>query len=144
MGPSCPHCEKSDFSYRALLSIHPRVGEFSPFSITCPSCGTALRVTAKSRLIGAAAVVGALIGSMLLLARSPIPLRDWQVILVAFGVIAAYYFAIWPVAVRLKPWAPFQYWLPKNRFSGYFAYLLLPVALMALLFYLAVKFKVGM
>ncbi len=143
MRPSCPHCKKSEFRYRALLSVHPRVGESSPARITCPSCGSALRVTAKARLIGAGAVVGALIGSIFLLARSPIPLREWQVILVAFGVIAGYYFAVWPVVVRLKPWTPFQYWLPKSRIVGYFVYLFVPVALIALLFYLAAKFKAG-
>ncbi len=143
MRPSCPHCMKSEFTYRTLLSVHPSVGESSPARISCPSCGMALRVTAKSRLVGAAAIVASLIGTIFLLARSPIQLREWQVILVALGVIATYFLAFWPLAVRFKPWTPFQYWLPRSRLVGYFVYLLLPVALMASLLYLAAKFKVG-
>ncbi len=80
---------------------------------------------------------------LVLLPRAGIQLHGWQVLLLAFGTLAAYYFAIWPVAVRLKPWTPFQYWLPKSRLVGYSVYLLAPVALMVLLFYLAVRFGVG-
>jgi hypothetical protein len=134
---------KSEFPYRALLSAHPYFGEFSPARITCPSCGTALRVTNKSRLLGGVVFVS-LMCAILLLAQSGIHLRKWQALLVVLGIIAAYYFAFWPVAVRLKPWTPFHYWLPKSRLLGYSVYLLLPVALMALFLYLATKFEVGM
>jgi hypothetical protein len=131
---------KSEFRYGALLSLHPYPGEFSPARITCPSCGMALRVTAKSRLAGAGILFGAVVGCALLLARSSIHLREWQVMLVMLGIFATYYFAFWPVAVRLKPWSQYQYWLPKSRLVGYSVYLLIPVALMALLLYLAIKF----
>jgi hypothetical protein len=134
---------KSGFSYRALLSTHPYFGEFSPTRITCPSCGVALRVTAKSRLLAAGAIVGSLIGCMFLLGRLPVHLHKWQVFLAALGIFTAYYFIVWPAIIRLKPWTPFQYWLPKSRLIGYFVYLVIPVALMASLLSLAIKFEVG-
>jgi hypothetical protein len=58
--------------------------------------------------------------------------------LVALGLMAGYYFGLWPIAVRLKPWSEFHYWLPKSRLVGYSVYLLLPVALLALLLYAAI------
>ncbi len=88
--------------------------------------------------------MGAFIGVVFLLWRSTISLREWQVTFLAFSTIAVYYFAVWPAIVRLKPWTPFQYWLPKSRFIGYFVYLLLPLGILVLLFFLAVKFKVGL
>jgi hypothetical protein len=132
---------KSEFRYQELLSVHPYPGEFSPARITCPSCGTELRVTAKSRLFAAGAVFSSLLGGIFVLVRLHIHLHKWQTMLLAFGVIAAYYFAIWPLIVRLKPWTPFQYWLPKSRLVGYYVYLLIPLVVMALLLCLAVKFR---
>jgi len=142
MGPSCPRCRNSNFSYRALLSVHPSFGEFSPARINCPACGLALRVTARSRLEGAGGVVISLIGVMVLLGRAHA--REWLGIVAATSILAAYYFVFWPIIVRLKPWTPFQYWLPKSRIVGYSLYLLAPVALMILLFYLGVLFGWGM
>ena len=144
MGPPCPQCKKSGFSYRALLSIHPYPGEFSPAGITCPSCEAALRVTAKSRLMAVALLLFLVAVPVVVLAWSGVELHEWQVFFVAAGSMVFYYFAIWPYVVRLKPWTAFQYWLPKSRLVGYFVYLLLPVATIALLFYLAVKFELGM
>ena len=144
MGPSCPNCGKSEFRYRALLSVHPSPGEMSPTLITCPSCGSNLRVTAKSRLLGAATFLSLVIASAMLLATLPMTLMEWQFLTAILSVMAAYYFAIWPLIVRLKPWSEFQYWLPKSRLVGYSVYLLLPLGIMALALYLAVKFKVGM
>jgi hypothetical protein len=132
---------KSEFPYRELLSVHPSLGEFTPARITCPSCGTELRVTAKSRLFAAGAVFSSLLAGIFALVRLHIHLPEWQTTLLAFSAIAAYYFAIWPLIVRLKPWTPFQYWLPKSRLVGYSVYLLIPLALMVLLLCLAVKFR---
>jgi len=140
MRPSCPRCFRSEFPYRALLSVHPAAGESSPYCITCPSCGTELRVTAKSRLFAAVAIVGSFIGCMFLLGLSPVQLSKWQAVAVAMAILAAYYFAVWPLVVRFKPWSPFRYWLPKSRLIGYTVYLLIPVAMMALILYLAIKF----
>lgn len=139
MRASCPRCMKSEFSYRALRSAHPYFGEFSPTRLNCPSCGVSLRITAKSRFLAAGAIVGSLIACTLLLGLLPVHLHRWQVILVASGVVAVHYFMVWPAIVRLKPWTPFQYWLPKSRLVGYFVYLAVPVALMASLLFLAVK-----
>ncbi len=80
---------------------------------------------------------------MVLLGLLPFNLYKWQVILVALGVVTAYYFMIWPTIVQLKPWTPFQYWLPKSRLVGYFVYLVIPVALMASLLFLMLKFWTG-
>jgi CXXC-20-CXXC protein len=143
MGPSCPRCKKSEFSYREVLSVHPYPGEFSPARIKCPSCGMTSRVTAKSRLVSAGVLL-ALLAFLVLLSQTGIHLHEWQVLLLAFGTIAVYYFALWPRAVRLKPWTPFQYWLPKSRLVGYSVYLVAPVTLIVLLFYLAVRFGAGM
>jgi hypothetical protein len=140
MRASCPRCMKSELPYRALLSVHPYFGEFSPTRIICPSCGTSLRVTAKSRFLGAIAVVTSLVGCLLLLGRAPVHLPKWQAIFALVGVVAAYYFILWPVIVRLKPWSPFQYWLPKSRLVGYSVYLVVPILLIASLLLLAIKF----
>ena len=80
----------------------------------------------------------------LLLLQAGIHLQQWKLVLVVMGGIAFYYYAIWPLVVRLKPWTEFQYWLPKSRLVGYSVYLLLPVATIALLIYLAAKFELGM
>ncbi len=144
MGPSCPRCKKSEFSYRALLSVHPYVGEFSPASITCPSCGVASRVTAKSRLLAVTLMLSLAVVPILLLAQAGVHLLKFQVVFVVIGVLSFYYLAIWPLVVRLKPWTAFQYWLPKSRLVGYSVYLLLPVATIALLIFLAAKFGLGM
>ena len=84
------------------------------------------------------------IASIILLAKSGANLREWQVFSVAAGIMAFHYFAIWPYVVRLKPWSAFQYWLPKSRLVGYCVYLLLPIATIALLIYLAAAFELGM
>jgi len=144
MGPSCPQCKESDFSYRALLSVHPYFGEFRPARITCPSCGAALRVTVKSRLLSATVVLLLVIASGVLLVKAGNHLYRWQILIVVAGILAFYYLAIWPLVVQLTPWTDFQYWLPKSRLVGYSVYLLLPVAAIALFLYLAVKFGLGM
>ena len=69
----------------------------------------------------------------------PHPLQKWQLMLVTLGYMTSYYFGFWPLALRLKPWSEFQYWLPESRLVGYSVYLLLPVALMALLLYAAIR-----
>lgn len=81
---------------------------------------------------------------IVVLARWGVDLSKWHVFFVAVGIMVFYYFAIWPYVVRLKPWTAFRYWLPKNRLVGYSVYLVLPVATIVLLFYLAVKFELGM
>jgi len=81
---------------------------------------------------------------VILLAQSALQLHKWQVVLAGMGGIAFYYYAIWPLVVRLKPWTEFQYWLPKSRLVGYSVYLLLPVAMIALLIFLAAKLGLGM
>ena len=144
MGPSCPQCKESDFSYRALLSVHPYFGEFSPARIICPSCGATLRVTAKARLLSATLFLFLVFATGVLLAKAGSQLHGWQLFIVVAGVLAFYSLAIWPLFVRLKPWSAFQYWLPKSRLVGYSVYLLLPVATIVLLLYLATKFGFGM
>jgi hypothetical protein len=81
---------------------------------------------------------------MLLLLQMGVRLTYWQMVLAAMGGMALYYFAIWPLVARLKPWTEFQFWLPESRLVGYYVYLLLPVSVIALLFYLAMQFGLGM
>jgi CXXC-20-CXXC protein len=144
MGPSCPQCKKSDFSYRELLSVHPYPGEFSPARITCPSCGAALRVTANSRLVAVTLILIFGIAPVFLLAWAGLDLSKWQIILFVLALLAIYNLAIWPHVVRLKPWTEWQYWLPKSRLVGYTVYLLLPIATIAFLIFLAARFGLGM
>jgi hypothetical protein len=132
---------KSDFSYGALLAVHPAPGESSPFSITCPSCGAALRVTAKSRFLAAGLIICSYIVLVITLWQSTTKLAGWQVTALVLAILAAYYLVAWPLIVRFKPWSPFQYWLPKSRLVGYFVYLIAPLGIMASLFFLAAKFK---
>lgn len=129
---------KTEFSYRALLSLHPYSGESTPSRITCPSCGTVLRVTATTRLISWCLVVGLPLATLFVLAWLPVLFKDWQVALAVLAVFSIYHFAAWPCIVRLKPWTPFEYWLPKRRVVGYMVYLLAPLSLMAIIFYLAI------
>ncbi len=139
MSPSCPHCSKSSFTYRTLLAVHPYPGESSPAKIACPSCGETLRVKASSRFLAAALIVSILPLIAVVMALFPSPLDDWQLVLVVSALMAGYYFVFWPLAVRLKPWSEFQYWLPKSRIVGYAVYLLLPISLMVLIFFAAIR-----
>jgi len=54
------------------------------------------------------------------------------------------YSIAWPSIVRLKPWTPWRYWLPKSRLLGYTVYLVIPVATMIFVIFLAAHFKWGM
>jgi hypothetical protein len=130
---------KSDFTYGALLAVHPAPGETSPFAVTCPSCGAALRVTARSRLFAAGLIIGSYIILVTLLWRSTYQLAAWQIVGLVLSILAMYYFVAWPFVVRFKPWSPFQYWLPKSRFVGYLIYLFVPLVIMASLLFLAIK-----
>ena len=143
MGPRCPHCHRSEFSYRALLLVHPYRGEFSPAKIVCPSCSTRLRVTTLSRIAAALLFVLPLFALVALSAQRA-DLTHSQVALVVASWFALYYLVLWPITVRLKKWTPYQYWLPKSRLVGYTVYLLTPIAVMVLLLYLAAYFKLGM
>ncbi len=143
MGPPCPNCKKPDFSYRQLLSVHPYRGEFSPASITCPTCGAVSRVTAKSRLLAIVLILSLAIIPVLLLAQATFHLAVWKLVLVVMVFLSFYYLAIWPLIIRLKPWTEFAVWLPKSRLVGYFVYLLLPLTMIALLILLAVRLGLG-
>lgn len=144
MGPNCPNCKKSDFTYRQLLSVHPYRGEFSPVSVTCPSCGAVSRVTAKSRLLAIVLILSFAIAPVVLLAQTAAEVAVWQLGISVLFFLAFYYLVIWPLIVRLTPWTEFEYWLPKSRMVGYFVYLVLPLAALALLVLLAVRLGLGM
>lgn len=143
MGPQCPACHQSAFPFRALLSVHPYFGEFSPAQIVCPSCGAALRVTALSRVGGPLSAVGLLAGICALCMYVGVDLTGWRLLLMGVAWIPLYSMA-WTRIVRLKPWTPFHYWLPKTRVVGYTVYLLIPVAVIVFVFWLGVRFKWGM
>lgn len=143
MGPRCPNCHRSDFSFRQLYAVHPHPGEFSPSRIICPSCRAVLRVTAISRLVSAFACIGILVGLVVLPVDMGVSLDGWRLLLFTVAGIALYSIA-WIHIVRLKPWTPWQYWLPKSRVVGYAVYLGIPVAVMVFVISLAVHFKWGM
>jgi hypothetical protein len=70
--------------------------------------------------------------------------KTWELVL---AVLAGFllYSIVWIFIVQLKPWTPrFEYWLPKSRVVGYSVYLLIPVAVIASLLYLAWHFRWGM
>jgi hypothetical protein len=143
MGPQCPKCHRADFSFRALLVVHPYPGEFSPALIRCPSCGAELRVTAKSRLASAVVCLGILAGLAVLAAKTGVSLDGGAFVALLVAWVGLYAMA-WLYIVRLKPWTPWQYWLPESRVVGYSVYLGLPVALLVALIGLAVHFKWGL
>jgi hypothetical protein len=143
MGPRCPHCHRSEFSFRAFQSVHPYPGEFSPARIVCPSCRAALRVTAMSRVASAFVCLGILGGLVALALKIGVSFQGWRVVPLLVAWVAPYLIA-WIYIVRLKPWTPFQYWLPKSRVIGYTVYLGVPVAAIFLVLTLAVHFKWGM
>jgi hypothetical protein len=143
MGPHCPKCHRADFSFRALHAVHPYPGEFSPARIVCPHCHAVLRVTATSRAISAFVCLGILAGLFFLAATTGVLRHDWRFVPL-IGVWLALYSIAWIYVVRLKPWTPWQYWLPKSRVVGYAVYLGIPVATMVFIFGLAVHLKWGM
>ena len=143
MRPQCPMCHQSAFSFRALQSVHPYPGEFSPAKIICPSCQATLRVTTISRVIGAFAFLGILVSSLALFSYLGIESRGWLLILLLVTA-PVLYMSAWTHIVRLKAWTPWQYWLPESRLVGYTVCLLIPVAVIVLLFYLGVHFGWGM
>lgn len=143
MGPHCPQCHRSEFSFRSLHSVHPYPGEFSPARIVCPSCHAALRVTAMSRLISAIVCLSILAGLVVLALTAGASFQGWRVAPLAVAGVAVYSIA-WTYIVRLKPWTPFQYWLPKSRVVGYAVYLGIPVAAIVFVLTLAVHFRWGM
>lgn len=145
MGPRCPKCHASSFTYRALIDVHPwnDISDM-PAKITCPSCHEALRVTATSRLWGGIAFVVIMFGIGLTPAATRMTWTTWGVVL---AVLAGFflYSIVWASIVQLKPWTPrLQYWLPKSRVLGYSVYLMIPLAVIALLLYLAMYFRWGM
>lgn len=142
MGPRCPRCRRSEFSYRSLLAVHPYRGEFSPASISCPACHARLRVTGWSRVAGAALAVVPIFVTFIF--GRALLVEPWQAGVAVVIWLAFYYFGLWPITVRLKPWTPFAPWLPKSRVVGYSIYLALPVVVMVLLFILGVHFGWGM
>lgn len=144
MKPSCPMCGWSKFSANALRELHPYAGDNPPIGISCPSCGERLRVTAKSRLFAGTLIILHAVAPTYLLIQAGVQLGKWLMALTVFTGLAFYYFVVWPLIVRLKPWSEFQYWLPKSRLVGYGVYLLLPVTIMALLIYVAAKSELGM
>ncbi len=144
MGPNCPTCKKSEFSYRAVRSLHPFVAEFQPTSIQCPSCGDVSRITTKSRMAAAFLVLAFTIAPPAVMLWLQANASGWLFVISGFAGLAFYYFAIWPFIVRLKPWSEWQYWLPKSRLVAYSVYLLLPVGTLVLMVYLAAKFELGM
>jgi hypothetical protein len=143
MGPRCPQCHRSEFSFRALQSVHPYPGEFSPARIVCPSCRAALRVTAMSRVASAFVCLGILAVLVALALKIGVSFQGWRVVPLLVAWVANYSIA-WIFIVRLKPWTPFRYWLPKSRVIGYTVYFGMPVAAIVFVLTLAVHFKWGM
>src|SRR5262245_25213500 len=143
MGPRCPYCHQSQFTYRALVGVHP-AAHVIPEKIVCPSCHAELRVTAMSRLTGGIAFFATMVTIALLPSTMETRWETWELLLAISAGFILYSFE-WVFIVRLKPWTPhFQYWLPKSRVVGYSVYLLVPVAVIALILYLAVHFRWGL
>ena len=105
MGPQCPNCERSEFSYRELLAVHPQFREWSPNRIRCPSCRAELRVTAMSRVADALSLLG-MMAIVFLLAVATKSGTLLIVLELAAGFVL--YSIVWSFIVRLKPWTPFR------------------------------------
>jgi CXXC-20-CXXC protein len=137
---TCPNCGCSKFPYKLLLNSYSARGWNRP--IKCPSCKHNLQVTVVSKLAFAlASLVLPFAGIVLVLHESPsIVVADS----IGISIAALSIFVIAPTIVQFKLWAPYRYWLPKSRVVGYSVYLLLPIALMVLLFAIAVHYQWGM
>ena len=96
-----------------------------------------------TRLASAVVCLGILAGLVVLAVETGVPLRGWRIVPLLVVWVGLYSIA-WTHIVRLKPWTPWQYWLPKSRLVGYSVYLGIPVAAIAFIISLAVHFNWGM
>ena len=140
MRARCPTCKKSQFSRKSLRSVFPDRSEaIRPASITCPACGSASRITSKSR-IGGVILTAIFAGAPYFIIHwIGVDLNPWQMGL--SSIVGGFFFiiVIWPSVVQLEPWSEWSNLLPRSRLVGYSLYLLLPVAVIILCFYLAVR-----
>jgi len=138
------HCKKYKLSYREVLSLSPGPIELQPICFKCPVCDEAFRITWGSRAEFfcwlTIFLVGAIYGSTYFDSKNS---GIWLLVIPAFP-LGLSYFVVWPMIVRLEPWAPFEIWLPKSRLVGYSVYLLLPASVILGLLFLAVKMEWGM
>lgn len=138
----CPHCD-APMSLPALSFVPLQFGS-KRHAFYCECCDKPSMLSLRSRLTGAIAVL-ALSAVAVLFA---LQLNDEAASLAVIGAGALAGFVLGgllssrlPALVRQEN--PFQYWLPKSRVAGYAVYLLLPVSILALLLFLAIKFEVG-
>ena len=96
-----------------------------------------------SRVVGALVIFGLLFGPIALAIQTGISLDGWRIAALSIASLGLYFIA-WIKIVRLKPWTPWQYWLPNSRIVGYSVYLGLPLVAIVLVLFLATHFKWGM
>jgi hypothetical protein len=137
---TCPNCGCSKFPYTLLLTSYSARGWGRP--IKCPSCKHTLQVSVISKLAAGLALLILPFAGIVLVSHESHSVVVGDSIGISMAALSM--FLIAPTIVRFKPFAPYRVWLPKSRVVGYSVYLLLPVALMVLLFAIAVHYRWGM
>lgn len=125
----CPHCQ-GRLTFVDRLAI--RAGSQSP----CRYCDQ--RYTATNTSFSIWLIVW--LGSSFLFLKFFSAFIDKPIFI---GLFMIFWFATYPVFLRVKPYKKKEIWLPKSRIIGYLVYLLLPVIVFFSLLLLAAHFKIG-
>jgi uncharacterized integral membrane protein len=142
----CPKCRGYKITVDEAEHLLPtKASTEDPPGITCKKCHAKLKATWGSILLFMGlllAVASTLVSLSEYAVRvSHVPLKFETPILILAAIVGYFlcYRLMWPRIIRLDEWAPRKYWLPKSRIVGYSVYLLLPIAVIMLLFYLGIR-----
>ena len=146
MSGTCPKCERYQITVDEAEHLLPTKASMEdPPGIVCKKCHKKLKATWGSILLFIGLFLTVAFALVLLVERaiqgsqiSP----EFETPIFLLAAILGYFLCyrlIWPRIIRLDEWAPRKYWLPKSRIVGYSVYLMLPIAVIVLLFYLGVR-----
>jgi hypothetical protein len=142
----CPKCRGYEITVDEAEHLLPtKASTEDPPGITCKKCHAKLKATWGSILLfivlflASAFALVSLTLSAIRVTHAPSKFETPILILAAILGYFLCYRLIWPRMIRLDEWAPRRYWLPKSRVVGYSVYLLLPMAVIVLLFYLGIR-----
>ena len=135
----CVSCNEYELSLKDKRVLTPKSNQFVPAAFKCPVCGQELASTEVSRFLCVLSILGTVLSSSIFFAEvfSLEPLLGTLLALVCSIFINEYVF--WPAIIRLKKWETLSDALPKSRLKGYTYFLLIPITLMILLFYIAIS-----
>jgi len=146
MARICPKCGKYQITVDEAEHLLPtKTSTEDPPGIVCKNCRKKLKATWGSILLFIGLFLAVAFALVLLVERAIQESRispKFETPLLLLAAILGYFLCyrlIWPRIIRLDEWAPRKYWLPNSRIVGYSVYLLLPIAVIVLLFYLGVR-----